>query len=94
MVKSTVYLFTSPTCPHCPPAKAFIEEYKKGRTDFELKVMSTVTQEGLKKAREFEIMTVPTFIIVGEGYPQPIGLKGIQSKKDMDKYIDLSLGNE
>jgi protein-disulfide isomerase len=92
MEKSTVYLFTSPTCPHCPPAKKFIHEFKKTRDDFVLKDLSTMTSEGARLAKKFEVMSVPTFIIAGPGYPYPIGLKGVQSKEVMDKYLDISQG--
>jgi len=94
MEKTIVYLFTSPTCPHCPPAKKFIHEFKKERDDFVLREMSTATKEGNKKARKFGVMSVPTFIIQGNGYPQPIGLRGVQSAKSMNKYLDLSYGLE
>jgi predicted DsbA family dithiol-disulfide isomerase len=92
MEKAIVYLFTSPTCPGCPPAKRFIHEFKKTRDDFILKELSTATHEGSKKARKFGIMAVPTFVIKGPEYPQPIGLRGLQSTRSMNKYIDLSYG--
>ena len=78
MEKAIVYLFTSPTCPNCPAAKRFIRDFRKERSDFVLKELSTATHEGSKKARKFGVMSVPTFIIKGPGYPQPIGLKGVQ----------------
>jgi len=94
MEKSIVYLFTSPTCPNCPPAKRFIEGFSKERDDFILKEMSTATHEGSKKSKKFGIRSVPTFIIKGPGYPEAIGLIGLQSEKAMHKYIDLSYGIE
>ena len=94
MKKSVVYLFTSPTCPHCGAAKKFIHEFKKTRDDFVLKELSTATHEGSKKAKTFGVMSVPTFIIKGPGYPQLIGLVGVQSEKAMNKYLDLSYGIE
>ncbi len=92
MEKAIIYLFSSPTCPNCPNAKRFIQEFKKERDDFILKEMSTATKEGSKKAKKYGIMSVPTFIIKGPNYPQVIGLKGVQSKKSMNKYLDLSFG--
>ena len=94
MEKSIVYLFTSPTCPHCHAAKKSIHEFKKERKDFILKELSTATKEGSRKARKFGVMSVPTFAIKGPGYPQIIGLKGVQSSKSMNKYLDLSYGIE
>jgi len=92
--KSKVYLFTSPTCPNCPPAKEFIRKFMKERNDFTLEEISTISPDGERKARKFEVMSVPTFIIIGKGYPHPIGLRGNQSFKSMNKYLDLSYGKE
>jgi predicted DsbA family dithiol-disulfide isomerase len=92
MEKAKVYLFTSPTCPHCPSAKKFADEFKKTRDDFQLIDMSMATREGEKAAKKYDVMSVPTFIIRGPGYPGPIGLRGIQSKETMNKFIDVALG--
>jgi protein-disulfide isomerase len=92
MVKATVYLFTSPTCPHCPSAKRFIQDFKSTRDDFNLMELSTMTHDGGKKAAHFEVMSVPTFIIRGPGYNGNIGLKGVQSSSSMNKYLDIALG--
>ena len=94
MEKSKVYLFTSPTCPHCAGAKKFIHEFKKERDDFALYDLSTATHEGSRKAKVFGIMSVPTFIIKGPNHPEFIGLRGVQSKKTMNKCLDLSYGIE
>jgi predicted DsbA family dithiol-disulfide isomerase len=92
MEKAKVYLFTSPTCPHCPSAKRFIHDFKKVRDDFYLIELSTATNVGQRKAKQFDVMSVPTFIIKGPGYNGNIGLKGAQSDKEMNKYIDIALG--
>ncbi|HDD70779.1 MAG TPA: hypothetical protein ENF94_01310 [Candidatus Woesearchaeota archaeon] len=92
MEKAIVYLFTSPTCPHCPAAKNFIHQFKKERDDFILKELSTATHEGSRKARKFGVRGVPTFIIRGPGYAYPIGLVGVQNSKTMNKYLDMSYG--
>jgi len=92
MEKAKVYLFTSPTCPHCPSAKKFAEEFKKTRDDFQLIDMSMATREGEKAAKKYDVMSVPTFIIKGSGYPGRIGLAGMQSNESMNKYLDIALG--
>lgn len=92
MEKAKVYLFTSPTCPHCPSAKRFIHSFKSVRDDFDLIEYSTITKEGQKKARQFDVMSVPTFIIKGPGYNGNIGFRGVQSNGSMNKYIDVALG--
>ena len=94
MEKTIIYLFTSPTCPNCPPAKIFIHNFKKERNDFILKELSTATTEGSRKAKKFGVMSVPTFILKGPGYSELIGLVGVQSAKTMHKYLDLSYGIE
>jgi predicted DsbA family dithiol-disulfide isomerase len=94
MEKAKVMLFTSPTCPHCPSAKKFIYSFKNERSDFELIEYSTLSHDGQKKAKKYDVMSVPTFIIKGPGFPDPIGLNGLQSTDAMNKYIDIALGNK
>lgn len=92
MTQAKVMLFTSPTCPQCPAAKDFIHEFRKERDDFQLVEYSTHSHDGQKRARTYNVMSVPTFIIQGPGYPQAIGLVGVQSAKAMNKYLDMSYG--
>lgn len=94
MEKPRIYLFTSATCPNCPPAKEFLERFTKGRDDVIVEELSMMTKEGRRKAEKYDVMSVPTFIIEGPHYPQPIGLRGLQSESVMNKYIDLSRGIE
>ncbi len=92
MEKAKVYLFTSPTCPHCPSAKKFIHEFRTTRDDFELTEFSTATPEGQRKANKYDVMSVPTFIIRGPAFADPIGLRGSQNVHTMNKYLDIALG--
>ncbi len=92
MDKATVYLFTSPTCPHCPAARRFIDEFKGERDDFLVRHISVATSDGQRLSRKFNVQSVPTFIIKGPAYPSAIGLMGLQSSRSMHKYIDLALG--
>ena len=93
MQKAKIYLFTSPTCPHCPAAKQFMDKFKKERDDFVYHELSTAIRQNQVKAHKFNVTSVPTFIIQGPGYPSPIGLRGTQNTDTMNKYIDLALGN-
>jgi glutaredoxin len=93
MEKAKVYLFTSPTCPHCPAAKEFIKEFSKKRTDFDVVFYSTMDSEGQKMAHKFQVMSVPTFIIKGPGNPDYLGIRGGPSENTMNKYLDMSFGN-
>ncbi|MFH0876132.1 MAG: thioredoxin fold domain-containing protein [archaeon] len=92
MSKSTVYLFTSPTCPHCTKAKELIKPYLAKRKDISYTEFSTATEEGKKRAKEYEVQNVPTYIIIGPEYPHPIGLVGVQSENVLNKYVNMSLG--
>lgn len=93
-MKAKIYMFTSPTCPHCPPARKFMKDFKKERDDFELFDIVAGTEEAAEKAKEFNVNSVPTFIIQGPGYKDNIGIRGTPSKEKMNKYIDLSYGIE
>lgn len=90
--KSLVQVFTSPTCPHCPPTKKLVESVINERDDAVYQEMSTVTPEGSMKAREYGIMSVPTIIITGPASDQPIGIAGLPPKKGLEKAINISLG--
>jgi glutaredoxin len=94
MEKAKVYLFTSPTCPHCPPAKKFMQSFKSIRDDFDFIELSTASDEGHRKAEKYDVMSVPTYIIVGTGHPTPIGLRGVQNNTTMNKYLDIAVGKK
>lgn len=92
MAKATMYLFTSMTCPNCPPAKQLAHDVAKERDDVVLKnvVSGMAGSNGLFK--KFDVMAVPTIIIKGPGYDKNIGLRGVQPAKTLHKYIDMALG--
>ncbi len=92
MDKPKVYLFTSAGCPHCPPAKRFIAEFMQERNDFELIHLVSGTYAASQKAKEFDVISVPTFIIQGPAIDYNIGAKGTPSKEAMNKYLDMALG--
>lgn len=87
-----MFLFTSPTCPHCPAAKRFIEGFVQDRKDFTLHMISTMSDQGQMLSHEFGVMSVPTFIIRGPGHEGNIGARGTPSKEMMDKYLDVAKG--
>ena len=53
-------LITRATCPHCPPVKALVAEYK----DIEGKLYDADTEEGLAVAQKYGVMSTPTLIAV------------------------------
>lgn len=89
---ATGLLFTSMTCPNCPPAKDIFAQVKKERDDVELHHLPTHTPQGAQLAKQFGIMSVPTFVFYGPGHDKPMGLVGVQSKDILNKYIDIALG--
>lgn len=89
-----VMLFTSPTCPNCLPAKDFIKEFAKKRTDFELFIFSVTEAEGNKYAAAFNVRSVPTFIIQGPATEENFGLIGDQGEHSINKYLDLASGKQ
>ncbi|HID47100.1 MAG TPA: thioredoxin [Methanothermococcus okinawensis] len=63
MVK--IEVFTSPTCPHCPPAKRVVEEVVAelgGGVDVEYIDVMREPERAIK----YGIMAVPTIVINGE----------------------------
>jgi len=63
MVK--IIVFTSPMCPHCPPAKRVVEEVvaEIGK-NIEVEYIDVMKEP--EKAAEYGIMAVPTIVIDGE----------------------------
>lgn len=94
MTRATMLVFTSPTCPACPAAKELTSQLAKQRDDFVLKnvVSGMPGSNGLFK--KHDVVSVPTIIIKGPGYPQNIGLRGAQPIPTLNKYLDMALGVE
>jgi len=81
------YLFTSPTCPHCPSAKRFGKEYFADKDDVEYYELDATDPRSKEPAQFFQIQSVPTFILVGPNN-QPIGVSGTPSAEHMDKVLE------
>ena len=89
MQKSIVELFTSVTCPHCPRSITMLKELE--RDDIEPVFHSVNSNKGREKAQEYQIMSVPTFIITGPSITTKIGLKS-PTKEKLNEAIDISQG--
>lgn len=85
-------IFTSPTCPHCAAALDLVRQIAKERDDVKINELSTATPYGSRKARQMDVMAVPSIFVRGPAYPQNIGFRGVPSKKGLLKAIDISLG--
>lgn len=94
MSKAELYVFSSPTCPHCPTAKAIAQEFAENRDDVLFKDVLSGTAGAQKLFKKFEVVSVPTIVIRGPGYPHNIGLRGAQGKDVLTKYVNMALGRE
>lgn len=92
-MKATVEIFSSITCPHCHGAIKIVEEVKKERNDIEIIKHIINEEEGFERAKLFEITSVPTLIIKSP-ISEYIGIRGLFSKKGLNKAIDVSLGKD
>ena len=81
------YLFTSPTCRYCPPAKTFAKEYFSDKEDVEFYLLDASDPQSQEPANAFGIRSVPTFILVGPGQKNPVGISGTPTTEHMDKIL-------
>jgi len=59
-----IELFYSPICPHCPKAReVLLEVLEEVDAKIHLDEVNILSSEGLKKAEECGVMSVPTTII-------------------------------
>lgn len=58
----TFLLFTTPTCPNCPAAKEML-----GKSGLQGEIIDASQPEGLEKAKQYEIMEVPTAVFFEDG---------------------------
>ena len=91
MQKSIIELFSSTTCPHCPRCIIMLKELEEKRIDMEAVYHSVNSSNGRERAQEYQIMSVPTFIITGPAITTKIGLKN-PSKEKLNEAIDISQG--
>lgn len=94
MTKAKLYVFSSPTCPHCPTAKELAKQATSARDDVMYNDVMSGSHAAEKLFKKFDVASVPTIIITGPGYPSNIGLRGAQSIPVLNKYIDMALGVE
>jgi glutaredoxin len=57
MTISKLKLFFTPMCPKCPKIKQYLET-----KDIEKELIDAATPDGLKKAKEYGVNTVPTVL--------------------------------
>ena len=59
-----VELFHSPVCPYCPEAKGILlEVLEEAGHEFSIEEVNIFSPEGLKRAKKYNIASVPAIII-------------------------------
>ena len=75
-------IFTSPTCPKCPPAKKLGKEIKKeGEIKVEWFDISTV--DGLAEASFYSVLFTPSLVLVNKAGKEIAGWRGQAPKKNV-----------
>ena len=60
-----VEVFSTDSCPHCPMAVQVAQEVGKQLDGVEVEIVKIVDVETQKRAMDYQIMAVPTFVING-----------------------------
>ncbi len=98
MADLKIEVFTSNTYPHCPAAaratKGLMEESPEIAARISWKEMNTSTAEGRRKAKSYDIRTVPTIILTNTKTGEKAGLAGAPSKKKYIEAIYKTLGEQ
>jgi glutaredoxin len=94
MDTAKIEVFTSPTCPHCPSAKKAVMKFAEGKDYIKIVETSTATHEGQKRARQYEVRSVPTLFVTSSSYPDKIGYVGVPSENGLKKMTDIALGKD
>ena len=87
-----IEIFTSPTCPHCPNAKKAVMKFAEGKDFIKVVETSTATNDGQRRARTYDVRSVPTLFITSQNYPDKIGYVGVPSDNGLKKMTDIALG--
>ncbi len=74
-------LFYSPTCQICPRAKEVVMSLDEA-DEMEIEEVNILSPEGLRRAEDYGIRSVPTIVLNGK-----IKLTGIPSKSNLTKMI-------
>lgn len=86
-VADSVYVevITSPNCVHSPRALRIAKNIAKKRKNIVLMEVSIATNEGMERAKEFDVAATPTIAVNGRvafvGVPSPEQLESIISEE-------------
>ena len=87
-------LFVSPGCPHCPDAEVAVKKVVPEFYDNEVyyKKIRTRTSEGKELSRQYNVMAVPTIIIVDSDGNELKRIVGAPTKSKLRGEIEKQLG--
>lgn len=88
-----IEIFTSPTCPNCPPAKNLVREIEKEVDDVKVVEFSTATKQGLKRAQSLHVFSVPTIFVTGPEFDR-IGFRGLPPRQRLLDSIAIAKGEK
>ena len=92
-MKSSITVFTSPTCPHCHSAVTLVKRIKEKRDDVTIQIANTADPKWVALARKYQVFSVPTIFIKGS-YHEVLAIKGTTSEDKINEMIDISLGKK
>lgn len=79
-----VYYFTADWCGPCKKVRPIVEELSRDQSEVKFQIID-VDSEG-EFARNFEVKSIPTFILIEDG-KQINRITGAQTKTDLEKFI-------
>lgn len=87
-------VFVSSRCPHCPKAESIVkkivpEYYKHG---LEFQKIRIKTSEGKQLSREFNIMSMPTILMLDDNGVETQRIIGVPSENNLKNKIESELG--
>lgn len=88
-----IEIFTSPTCPNCPPAKNLVYQISKEVDDVKVVEMSTATKQGSRRAQSLHVMSVPTIFVTGPEFDR-MGFRGLPPKQGLLDAIAIAKGEK
>ena len=79
-----VYYFTADWCGPCKKVRPIVEELSRDQSEVKFQIID-VDSEG-EFARNFEVRSIPTFILIEDG-KQINRITGAQTKSDLEEFI-------
>ncbi|MFH1770201.1 MAG: glutaredoxin domain-containing protein [archaeon] len=88
-----IEIFTSPTCPNCPPAKNLVRDIGKEVEDVRVVETTTATKQGSRRAQSLHVLAVPTIFVTGPEFDR-MGFRGMPPKQRLLDAIAIAKGEK